>query len=42
MRFEVMEIFGLPIVEDESVEELRMPKDVIEFLSKVCKEDCSQ
>ncbi len=42
MVFEVKEIFGLPIVVDEDVEELRMPSDVMEFLSKVCKEDCRE
>ena len=39
MTFELFEIYGLPIVEDEKVKELRMPKSLIEFLSKCCEKD---
>ncbi len=42
MEFEVKEIFGLEIVVDDDVKELRMPKSVAEFLSKVCEKDCTQ
>ena len=35
---ELFEIYGLGIVEDNDVEELRMPKELIEFLSRCCKE----
>lgn len=35
----LFEMYGLPIIEDEDVEELRMPKSLIEFLSKCCDKD---
>ncbi len=39
MTFELFEIYGLPIVEDNGIKELRMPKSLIKFLSKCCKKD---
>ena len=35
----LFEIYGLQIVEDDDVKELRMPRSLIEFLSKCCEED---
>lgn len=39
MTFELLEIYGFPIVVDEGIKELRMPKSLIEFLSKCCEKD---
>lgn len=39
MVSELFEIYGLKIVEDNDVEELRMPRSLIEFLSKCSEKD---